>query len=59
MRKRKAKKGTGSDVQRAAFEATPDMAKLDEATRNVLKVPKAELDRRIAAEKERGSRHGT
>lgn len=45
MRKRKTK-GPGSDAQRVEFESRPDMLNLDAALREVLKVPKEEMDRR-------------
>lgn len=47
MRKRKGKE-PGLGVQRVAFESRPDMLNLDAGLREVLKVPKEEIERREA-----------
>lgn len=58
MRKRKRKE-PGLSARDAAFEARPDMLNLDAGLREVLKVPKEEMDRREAEwRKQRANRNG-
>ncbi len=50
MRKHR-QNGPGPSARDAAFEAKPDMQNLDFGLRELLKVPKTELDAKIEAEK--------
>ncbi len=45
---KKKRKETGLDVHRVDFESRPDMLNLDVGLREILKVPKGEMEKREA-----------